>query len=166
MKRILLTLLVVAFALTLLASCASTPEKTEEAPSTGADVNVVLPDAPEKENEILGKEGNIKFTFIVTHNDGEKVQFNVETTKDNLADALLEGNIIKMSGESDIIVTEIDGEKAEGDASWLFYKDGALVEGIASTTIAEGDVFEAKYITNLFTPSTLSVADGDTFEAK
>lgn len=142
MKRILLNLLVVAFALTLLASCASTPKKTEEAPSTGADVNVVLPDAPEKENEILGKEGNIKFTFIVTQGDGEKVQFNVETTKDNLADALLEGNIIKMS---DAFVTEIDGEKAEDDASWCFYKDGALVEGIASTTIAEGDVFEAKY---------------------
>ena len=150
MKKITSLLLVMLISLVTLIACAPAEVPNEDEVSTGADINVELPEAPEKENQILGKEGNIKFFFTVTHADGSKVQFNVETTKDNLGDALLEGNIIKGDeGQFGIYVTEIDGEVADFDkdgAYWYFYKDGeALLEGISVTPIAEGDNFEARY---------------------
>jgi len=142
MKKIVLFLLTALLALTVFASC-SDKKSVEETPSTGADLNVTLPDSPEKENVILGKEENIKFTFRVTHKDGVKVQYNVETTKDNLLDALLEGSIIKLS---DSVVAEVDGAKLDEEAKWSFYKDGeALSDELSSVAIAEGDSFEAVY---------------------
>lgn len=148
MKKIIALLLITILSLALIVAC--TPVETPDEVSTGADIDVELPEESEKENQILGKEGNTKFTFTVTHADGSKVQYNVETTKDNLGDALLEGSIIKGDmGEFGIYVTEVDGEKAswENDnAYWYFYKDGEpLMEGISSTPIAEGDNFEARY---------------------
>lgn len=148
MKRFLSILLVLVLSTLLLAAC--TPAPDGDVSATGADLDIELPDNPEKGNEILGQEGNIKFTFTVTHADGSKVQFNVETTKDNLGDALLEGNIIKGDdGEFGLYVTEVDGEKAiweEDQSYWYFYKDGeALMTGVSTTPVANGDNFEAKY---------------------
>ena len=149
MKKITALLLVLILSLALIVAC--TPADTpDDEVSTGADINVELPEAPEKENQILGKEENTKFIFTVTHSNGDKVQFNVETTKDNLGDALLEGYLIKGDeGEFGLYVTEVDGEKADfnKDGSyWYFYKNGeALMEGISATPIAEGDKFEARY---------------------
>ncbi len=140
MKKILLFLLITVFAVTLLSACSS--DKAEDVPSTGADANIVLPESPKKENEILGKEGNVKFSLLVTYEDDSKVMFNVETTKDNLGDALLEGSIIKCDGKT---ITKFDGEKVEaGEIS--FYKDGEIIEGdIFSAPVAEGDIFEVIY---------------------
>jgi len=149
MKKIIALLLITLLSLTFAVACTPVETPNEEV-STGADLDVELPEAPEKENQILGKEGNTKFVFTVTHSDGSKVQFNVETTKDNLGDALLEGSIVKGDmGEFGLYVTEIDGEEASWEKEksyWYFYKDGeALAEGISSTPIAEGDNFEARY---------------------
>ena len=144
MKKIVLFLIVTLFAVMLIA-CSSDKNKEDDVPSTGADVNIVLPENDKKENEILGKEGNIKLTLLVTHKDDSRVMYNVETTKDNLGDALLEGSIIKCDGST---VTEVDGEASEaGKACWSFYKNGeTLVADIFSASIAEGDSFEARYI--------------------
>lgn len=103
-----------------------------------------------KEDPLLGREENIKFVFTVTHSDKSEVVFKIETTKDNLGDALLEGNIVKGEvGEYGLYVTEVDGEVADWDTNksyWYFYKNGeALMTGISSTPIAEGDSFEAIY---------------------
>lgn len=149
MKKIIALLLITILSLTSVVAC--TPAETpDDEVSTGADINVELPETSEKENQILGKEGNTKFIFTVTHADGSKVQFNVETTKDNLGDALLEGSIVKGDmGEFGLYVTEIDGEEAsweKDNAYWYFYKNGeALMEGISATPISEGDSFEARY---------------------
>lgn len=149
MKKIIALLLITLLSLTFAVACTPVETPNEEV-STGADLDVELPEAPEKENQILGKEENTKFVFTVTHSDGSKVQFNVETTKDNLGDALLEGSIVKGDmGEFGLYVTEIDGEEAsweKDNAYWYFYKDGEpLMEGVSSTPIAEGDNFEARY---------------------
>lgn len=150
MKKITALLLVLILSLAVFVACAPADDTTPDEVSTGADIDVELPEAPEKENQILGKEGNIKFIFTVTHSDGKKVQFNVETTKDNLGDALLEGHIVHGDeGEFGLYVTEVDGEEAsweKDNAYWYFYKDGEpLAEGVSSTPIAEGDNFEARY---------------------
>lgn len=147
MKKILslsLALLLLTLSLTFLFSCADTQE--------GVNDNVEnLPEQKEEvKNEILGKETNIKFDFTVTHADGSSVLFKVETTCDNLGDALLEGGIVKGdNGEFGLYVNEIDGEVASWDkdnAYWYFYKNGeALMTGISSTPIENGDSFEAKY---------------------
>ena len=152
MKKFIALLLVMILSLAVITACTPAPVETPEddVVSTGADLDVELPEAPEKENQILGKEGNTKFVFTVTHADGSQVQFNVETTKDNLGDALLEGSIIKGDmGQFGIYVTEIDGETAsweKDNAYWYFFKNGeALLKGISATPIAEGDNFEARY---------------------
>ena len=150
MKKIITLLLITILSLTAVIACTPAEIPENDVPSTGADINVELPQETEKENQILGKEGNTKFIFTVIHADGSEVQYNVETTKSTLADALLEGSIIKGDeGEFGIYVTEIDGEKADFDkdgAYWYFYKDGEpLMEGISATPIAEGDSFEARY---------------------
>ena len=149
MKKITALLLVLILSLALIVAC--TPADTpDDEVSTGADINVELPESPEKENQILGKEENTKFIFTVTHSNGDKIQFNVETTKDNLGDALLEGHLVKGDeGEFGLYVTEVDGEEASWEkdsAYWYFYKDGEpLATGVSSTPIAEGDNFEARY---------------------
>ncbi|MBR5459897.1 MAG: DUF4430 domain-containing protein [Clostridia bacterium] len=151
MKRILSALIVLALACTMLFAC--TPETPEvdgkeelpekdiigEISATAADLNTV----PEEDNKIV-------IDFIVTHSDGNKVAYAVKTDKDNLGDALLEEGIINGDkGEFGIYVTEVDGEEASWEkdsAYWYFYKDGeALMTGISSTPIADGDKFEAVY---------------------
>ena len=111
--------------------------------------DTIQPDK-EKNDPILGREENIKFVFTVTHSDKSKVEFKIETSKDNLGDALLDGNIVKGEvGEYGLYVTEVDGEVADWNTDqsyWYFYKNGeALMTGVSSTPIAEGDSFEAVY---------------------
>ena len=148
MKKILsltLTLILIALSATLLFSCA------DEKESVNNDIVENLPDEKEEiKNEILGKENNIKFDFFVTLSDGSTRLYKIETTKDNLGDALLEGNLIKgEEGEFGLYVTEVAGEVADWDkdnAYWYFYKNGeALMTGVSSTPIENGDSFEAKY---------------------
>ncbi len=144
-------LLILILSLSMIFACS--PDAVVEDENNETDIPEQLPEKEEeekKENQILGKEGNIKFDFVVTHADGSKVTYKVETTKDNLADALLEGSIAKgEEGEFGIYFTEIDGEEAsfEKDQSyWYFYKDGEpLMTGASTTPIANGDKFEAIY---------------------
>lgn len=164
MKKLLIVMLALTLMLTGLVAC--TP-KTPETP----DVTPNVPNEPVKEKEELTEEdikeiiGEIAataadlktedeektvFDFIVTHSDGKKVAYAVETTKDNLGDALLENEIIEGDeGQFGIYVTVINGEEASWDkdkAYWYFYKDGeALLESISATPIANGDKFEAIY---------------------
>ena len=144
--------LVLILSLSLMFACApaQNEDESDTEVSTGANLDVELPEEPERENQILGKEGNIKFSFAVTHEDGTKTFYNIETTKDTLAGALLEGNLIKgEEGPYGLYVTEIRGEKAdfEKDGSyWYFYKDGEpLMQGISETPIANDDSFEAVF---------------------
>lgn len=96
-----------------------------------------------EENTILGQEGNIKFDLVVVHKDGAEVLYKVETTKDTLEGALLEGSI--GSKENNAFV-KIDGEKLEEGARWEFYKDTELLtENPSNIPIANGDNFRAVY---------------------
>ncbi len=138
-------LLILVLSLSMAFACSPTDDEQVE-----NEENVVDPapeKEPERENQILGKEGNIKFDFIVIHADGDKVTYKVETTKDTLAGALLEGSIAKGDeGEFGLYVTEVDGEEAVEDDYWYFYKgDEPLMEGVSSTPIQNGDVFKAVY---------------------
>ena len=144
--KILTLILLLLICFTLLFSC--TKDTTEIPDNAEESVDTSKP--AEKENQILGKEGNIKFIFTVTHKNLNRVQYNIETSKDNLGDALLEGSVIKTKNElGNIIVTEVDDEKIDLEkdtASWKFYKDGiALDTSIFETEISENDNFSAVY---------------------
>ncbi len=153
MKNILkITALLLVLVLSLSMVFACTPVEDEPLEDVKDQVEKPVEDEkePEKENQILGREDNIKFDFLVTHANGEQVLFKVETTKDNLGDALLEGSIASGDeGEFGLYVTVVDGEEASWEkdqAYWYFYKDGEpLMEGVSSTPIANGDSFEAVY---------------------
>jgi hypothetical protein len=151
--RLTSLVLVLMLSLALILACAPAQnDESDEPVSTGANIDIELPESTpsERENQILGKEGNIKFFFAVTHEDGTKTFYNIETTKDTLAGALLEGNLIKgEEGPYGLYVTEIRGEVADFDKDgsyWYFYKDGEpLMQGISETPIANDDSFEAVY---------------------
>ena len=100
--------------------------------------------SPEKEeNTILGRPDNIKFDLVVVHKDESEVLYKVETTKNTLEGALLEGSIGNMENNAFV---KIDGEKLEEGAHWAFYKDDVLLtENPADITVENGDNFKAVY---------------------
>ena len=140
----------------LLFSCNTAEKENEPTLDNGEQIeDTVTPDnekKPEKENQILGKEGNVKFDFVVSHKDGSKVTYKVESTKNTLEGALTESTPPIISGEEGpygLYVTVVDGEEASWDkdkAYWAFYKDGELLlEGVSSTIVKNGDIIEAVY---------------------
>lgn len=89
------------------------------------------------------------FTFTVVFLDGTSKSYNITTTKNYLADALVEENLI--SGEDSqygLYVTTVDGEyhKWEDDGKfWALYEgDTSAPTGASSLEIKDGATYSFK----------------------
>lgn len=89
------------------------------------------------------------FTFTVVHADGASKDFEITTTKNYLADALVEEGII--SGEDSqygLYVTTVDGEyhKWEDDGKYwaLYIGDTSSPTGASSVEIEDGASYSFK----------------------
>ena len=89
------------------------------------------------------------FTFIAVHADGTSKSFEITTTKNYLADALVEEGII--SGEDSqygLYVTTVNGEyhKWEDDGTyWALYEGDAMAAtGASSLEIKDGATYSFK----------------------
>lgn len=121
MKRVLSLILAVLLLVSMLCACSGEAKETD----------------------------GITITFTVTHDDGSEKKFDITTTATTLADALLQEKLVEESADSAGFYDVVDGEKAswdDGEAWWCFSKDGeALPVGIAETTIADGESYEAVF---------------------
>ncbi len=93
-----------------------------------------------------GSGGDKTITLQVVHGDGTTKDFQVETDKGNLREALEQENLISGDeGEFGLFVKTVDGETVD-DANqewWCLTKGGEMwTNGVDSTEIADGDVFE------------------------
>ena len=85
-------------------------------------------------------------TLQVMHGDGTSKDFQIETNKGNLREALEEeGLIAGDEGDFGLFVKTVDGETVD-DANqewWCLTKGGEMwSNGVDSTEIADGDAFE------------------------
>ncbi len=92
-------------------------------------------------------EGNTKFTFTVTHNDGTQKTYLVSTDKTKVGEALMDNGIIAGDeGAYGLYVKTVDGETLDYDTDgkyWAFYVDGAYgATGVDLTDIADGVTYE------------------------
>ena len=83
----------------------------------------------------------------VTHGDGSKKDFSIQTNEEFLRGALEQEKLIEgEEGEYGLYITAVDGETAdEGNQEWWCINgaDGEmLVTGVESTAIQDGDTYE------------------------
>ena len=133
--------------------------------TTGCSDNKETPETPyENTSEVLSQtiedsvteesaeaveigEGNTKFTFTVTHNDGSQKTFIVSTDKTKVGEALVDNGIIAGDeGPYGLYVKTVDGETLDYDKDgkyWAFYVDGAYgATGVDLTDITAGVSYE------------------------
>lgn len=89
------------------------------------------------------------FTFTVVHADGASKDFEITTTKNYLADALVEEGIISGEGSQyGLYVTTVDGEyhKWEDDGKYwaLYIGDTSSPTGASSVEIEDGASYSFK----------------------
>lgn len=132
MKKILALILTLCMVLSLFVGCA--PANND---STG----------PENNGTTASAEKAVKFR--VTHADGSEKDFDLKTSAENLADALIEAGLVEERAKQDGVYDVVDGEKADwndGEAWWCFSKDGVdLTVGIEKQPIADGEQYEATF---------------------
>ncbi len=90
----------------------------------------------------------ISFSIRVTGPDGKTKNIPVKTTADNLADALIENDLVEgEDSEYGFFITAVDGIKAEDGYFWaLVDKEGAMLQtGASSTPVKDGDTFGFEY---------------------
>lgn len=81
----------------------------------------------------------------VSYKDGTKKDFEISTTKSNLADALLEKGLVTSEDMADGFISSVDGITAETakEEWWKITKNGEdLMTGAKDTPINDGDRFE------------------------
>lgn len=81
----------------------------------------------------------------VSYKDGTKKDFEISTTKSNLADALLEKGLVTSEDMADGFINSVDGITAETakEEWWKITKNGEdLMTGAKDTPINDGDRFE------------------------
>ena len=92
-------------------------------------------------------EETLHITFCVTHDDGERKEFELETAKTTLGEALIEEDLVKESAESSGFYDVVDGEKADWNVDegwWYFTCNGeGLTVGIEEEQLVDGAVYEA-----------------------
>lgn len=101
----------------------------------------------ESESAIEVGEGNTKFTFTVTHNDGTKKTFIVSTDKKTVGEALVDNGVIAgEDGPYGLYVKTVDSETLDYEKDgkyWAFYVDGAYgATGVDMTDITAGSSYE------------------------
>ena len=98
-KRLSFFLCIVLIAVMALftTGCSDNKETPDESPSEIS--SQAISDAAENESDVADAvtvetgEGNTKFTFTVTHNDGTKKTYLVSTDKTKVGEALLDNHI-------------------------------------------------------------------------
>lgn len=140
-KRILSLLLAVmivicAFAFT---SC----DGSDEAATVEKQTSTATSDNAEGKIE---EQGDKNVTVKVIHADGSEKSIEINTSAENLMDALKEKNLIE---ESSGMIDTVDGEKADysvNESWWCITKGGEmLMTGAADTVIADGECYELTY---------------------
>ncbi|MBE5927247.1 MAG: DUF4430 domain-containing protein [Lachnospiraceae bacterium] len=91
---------------------------------------------------VLG-EGNTKFAFTVVDKDGNETEFEINTDKETVGDALLEVELIEgEESEYGLYVKKVNGITADYDKDqtyWAFYVNGEYASsGVDTTTIENG----------------------------
>ncbi len=154
MKHTLKTTLLLLLAVTLLFA-ATACKKTETPQSTAsasdnptAALSPLWQTATYQEDQMFG-DGNTTVQVEVQAED-KAVTFTVKTDKDNLGAALLEhGLIAGDEGEYGLYVKFVNGIEADYDKGghyWSLCKDGgAVMTGVDSTPIKDGDHYELVY---------------------
>lgn len=141
MKRFISLLIALTLLLGVLCACAAEPET----PATDAPVATQATQAPTEANAA----DVMHITFRVTHDDGELKEFELETSKSTLGEALAEENLVSESDYSPGFYDTVDGEVANWDVEegwWCFYCNGeALTVGIEEEQLVDGAVYEAVF---------------------
>lgn len=118
-------------------------ESGEEAGSVASDAGSAAAEAG-----VLG-EGDTKFTFTVTDQDGSDTVFEIHTDKETVGEALLElGMIEGEESEYGLYVKTVNGITADYDKDgvyWAFYVDDEYAQsGVDSTAVTEGAAYAFK----------------------
>lgn len=97
---------------------------------------------------VLG-EGETKFAFTVTDQDGNDTVFEIHTDRETVGEALLDAGLIEgEEGEYGLYVKTVNGITADYDKDgvyWAFYVDGEYAQsGVDSTMITEGASYAFK----------------------
>ncbi len=104
----------------------------------------------ESQKEIIVKgEGRTKFSFSVTDKDGNTTDFEINTDKTIVGDALEELQLIEGDeSEYGLFVKKVNGITADFDVDktyWAFYVNGAYASsGVDTTEIKEGESYAFK----------------------
>ena len=153
-------LLALFFALLLTLCNGLTTCTNEEQPDTDAssdvfenaatDVTDALAADAAEESSSSESEAAIALTIDVVDADGNTETFNINTSADNLGDALLEANLVEGdNGEYGLYIKFVNGIRADYDldnAYWALYSNGEmLMSGASSTPIADGEHYELVY---------------------
>ncbi|MBE6813260.1 MAG: DUF4430 domain-containing protein [Ruminococcaceae bacterium] len=159
MNRKLLVLICSLFAvLCLVCGCTQEAPQNETATDAVSDGNLmsdgdlasdVDAEAIFEDGAVLG-EGSIALTVKVVGADGTENTFTVNTDADNLADALLNANLVDGDdGAYGLYIKFVNGVRADYDldkAYWSLQKNGELLmTGSHETPIADGEQYELVY---------------------
>lgn len=95
-------------------------------------------------------EGKYTLSISVTDDKGKTEVFEIKTSKENLADALLEAKLVEGDMETyGLYIKYVNGIRADyslDGAYWAVTKSGKmLMTGASDTPIADGDSFELTY---------------------
>lgn len=154
MKQTLKTTLLLLLAVTLLFTATAckkdepTAETSAASSSTEAAVSPLWQTATYQEDQTFG---NGKTTVQVEVKAEDKaVTFTVKTDKENLGAALLEHDLIAGDeGQYGLYIKFVNGIEADYDKDghyWSLCKDGgAVMTGVDSTPIKDGDHYELVY---------------------
>ena len=129
---------------------------TDKAPASGteADAGNAQAESGEEagsaaaEADVLG-EGDTKFTFTVTDQDGNDTVFEIHTDKETVGEALLDAGLIEgEESEYGLYVKTVNGITADYDKDgvyWAFYvNDEYAQSGVDSTAVTEGAAYAFK----------------------
>lgn len=147
MKRFISLLIALTLLVGILCACAAEPET----PATEAPIATEATKATEAPTELTEANGAdvMHITFRVTHDDGELKEFELETAKTTLGEALADENLVSESDYSPGFYDTVDGEVANWDVEegwWCFYCNGeALMVGIEEEQLVDGAVYEAVF---------------------
>ncbi len=127
---------------------------TNENPQDGKKNPTETTDAPAQSNQastekILLGEGNLKFSFNVTHKDGSIKQYEISTDKKTVGEALVELKVIAGdNSEYGLYVKTVDSETLDYNVDkmyWAFYENGNHAsKGVDQTEITVGATYEFK----------------------
>ena len=101
-----------------------------------------------EDGAVLG-EGSKEFAFLIVNTQGEEVNLEIHTDKENVGEALEELGLIA-GEESDygLYVKTVNGETVDYDQDgkyWAFYVNGEYaMTSVDATAIAEGDSYAFK----------------------